>query len=863
MFNPLLMLNLARLPVPEDNAAIALRRLEAGERVELPDGSVTLPHTILEGHRFAVRSIRAGEPLLSWGLPFGLARTQISPGDYLCNEKILLTFAERRVGFHYPSVPNFSDHRVSFVFDETTFQPGQQVCAAESPRSFQGFLREGTRGAGTRNYVVVLGTTARTGSHAKSIAQQFKNVRASFPNIDGVVAIAHTEAAGPNHPNNFETTLRTLEGFLLNSNVAAFVALDLGMEPLTNAHLLNSLSHRKNLLDSIPHHFLTLDGNLSQGLARAAEAVAALLPQANACRRTVVSLRHLKIGLQCGGSDAFNGISANPLIGWIAKETLRHGGVANLCETDELIGAEPDILSNVRDVSTAYAFLRHRDQFQAWAHRHGHSADGNPSGGNLFRGLYNISIKSIGAARKRDPSVRLDYVIDFSEPMPEAGFYFMNSPGNDLESISGQVASGCNLILFATGNGSITNFPFVPTLKVMSTTNQFRGLSREMDFNAGRFLDGEPINALGAEAFEFAVEVASGRSSAGEKAGHSQVQLWRDWHLSLNSSSTNDTEGTAFFPAAVPPPLAGSVDVRRVCDWGVYLIVPTSLCSGQVAQKMVERFNKETSSYRFVTLPHTEGCGVSGGECERLLLSAMTGYLVHPGVRRALLLEHGCEKTHIDSFRNFMTTRSLDFASLGTASIQRDGGLERVTEKVRDWFDKTSDRSSSQSGICSSSFLRVGLLIPAHLDPHQGSRVREFIETLTASGVVVCPVETPWLDPLTTNPLDYGQPFSLPGLHFMHCPTQQPIEILSGLGATGVDVLVLFSDSHAWPAHPFIPTLQIGFTMEEGFDADFSHTNEEWLARVTEAAAGRMLPAMQARHQVSFQITRGYTGVSL
>ena len=144
---------------------------------------------------------------------------------------------------------------------------------------------------------------------------------------------------------------------------------------------------------------------------------------------------------------------------------VHHGGAANLAETDELIGAESYVLENARDLDTAHRFLDMVNRFQERASWHGTSAEGNPSGGNKYRGLYNIVLKSIGAARKRDPRVRLDYAIDYGAPMAESGYCFMDSPGNDLESIAGQVASGCNLIYFTTGNGSITNFPFVPTIR--------------------------------------------------------------------------------------------------------------------------------------------------------------------------------------------------------------------------------------------------------------------------------------------------------------------------------------------------------------------------------------------------------------
>lgn len=162
----------------------------------------------------------------------------------------------------------------------------------------------------------------------------------------------------------------------------------------------------------------------------------------------------------------------------------------------------------------------------AW---HGANAEGNPSGGNKYRGLYNIILKSIGAARKKDPVTRLDYAIEYGEPMQETGYYFMDSPGNDLESIAGQVASGCNLIFFATGNGSMTNFPFVPTIKVVTTTRRFQLLAKDMDVNAGLYQDGMSMDELGSQTLNLTVEIASGQRSVGEKAGHAQVQIWRNW----------------------------------------------------------------------------------------------------------------------------------------------------------------------------------------------------------------------------------------------------------------------------------------------------------------------------------------------
>ena len=850
----------ARLPATGDNAAIATRTLDAG--AELNDGQTTfrLSQTVLEGHRFAVRTIRAGELILSWGLPFGRALSDIAPGDYLCNRKMLDTLHQRHVPFTPPAERNFEDYTAPFVLDEKHFVPRPALPHVETPATFLGFDRGTHRDGGTRNYLVILGTSALTGSHARQLADRFAR-RAVLPHFDGVVAIAHTEGAGPGRALNHDLTVRTLAGFLANPNVGAFIALDQGSEPLNNPELRAALDQRLGKdAARVPELWLSLGEDPKASLARATDWITATLPQLAATPRVELPLSHLKIGLQCGGSDAFNGISANPLIGWIAYETVRHGGIANLCETDELIGAEPDVLANVKDAATAREFLRHRDEFQKRAAWHGHSAEGNPSGGNLFRGLYNISIKSIGAARKRHPDLRLDEVIDFAEPMPQPGFYFMNSPGNDLESIAGQVASGCNLILFATGNGSITNFPFVPTLKVMTTTARFNLLRAEMDINAGRYLDGESMETLGQEAFQFSIATASGLRTAGEKAGHAQVQLWREWRQD-GTHPTPAAFGASRVPITLPSPTAAptrdweSVQVpvsqinNRLASRRVRLILPTSLCSGQVAGLIAAKLRTDDPSVTYVALPHTEGCGVSGGECERLLLSVMSGYLCHPAVEAALLLEHGCEKTHNDAFRSFLTEHGIDTTRFGYASIQADGGLEKVTARIQNWF-RSLPANTSTSAQRPLTQLRLGILSshpPATSEP---AALAQSLLALANSGSLVMCENDPLLALMGVRSapnLDYGQPATQPGLSIMHAPTPNMIERLTGLGATGVDAIVIVDNALPWPAHPFIPTQQIKWSETPQIQTAYA----KLISQATTTAA------------TAFQITRGQTGISL
>jgi altronate dehydratase len=621
-------------------------------------------------------------------------------GDYICNARMLDALEERRLPFALPTVPNFENFRAPFNLDVEEFDPGNQIPLSDEGKTFDGFLRPGGRGAGTRNFIVVLGTTSRTASFARTLASRFAGVTKEYPNISGVVPIAHTEGGGGLRPNNFDLLLRTLAGFLINPNVAAFIAIDYGTEILTNAMLREYLELKGSGFREMPHAFVTLKEGFEEELKRLQQTIEGWLPVVNQSAPTPQPLSRLKIGLQCGGSDAFSGVSANPLLGIMSRELVRHGGAANLAETDELIGAETWILSNVRDLETARKFLHKIDEFQQRASWHGHSAEGNPSGGNLFRGLYNISIKAIGAARKKDPSVRLDYVIDYGAPMPEPGFYFMDSPGNDLESIAGQVASGCNLILFATGNGSITNFPFVPTIKVMTTTARFNLLRREMDFNAGRYLDGESLEDLGLEAFEQMLSTASGEMTAGDRAGHSQAQIWREWRQTGPSEYPNRAETFNGLPLRLesgrnprdrPERLLLYRTHRGLARERVGLIMPTSLCAGEIAKMIARKLNEDCqgtprSHARYVALAHTEGCGNSAGVSEEILLRTMTSHLRHPSVSRALLLEHGCEKTHNDAMRNVLESQGARAADFGWASVQSDGGIASVVAKAVAFF---------------------------------------------------------------------------------------------------------------------------------------------------------------------------------
>ncbi|HEY0127909.1 MAG TPA: UxaA family hydrolase, partial [Rubrobacteraceae bacterium] len=538
-----------------------------------------------------------------------------------------------------------------------------------------------------------------------------------------IVCVAHTEGGEERTPNNLDLLLRTLSGFMVNPNVGAVLVLDHGgKEVVTNRMLGAYLQEHLYPIDDLPHEFISLEGSFRRDLERAKSVVQGWLEEVDAAQRTEEPASELRIGLQCGGSDAFSGVSANPLVAWVSREVVRNGGIANLAETDELIGAEHFVLENVKDLETARRFLSTVERFKERVSWHGQTAEDNPSGGNNYRGLYNISIKSLGAAMKKHHDVRIDRIIEYAERMDEGGFYFMDSPGNDLESVAGQVASGANMIFFTTGNGSITNFPFVPTIKFVTTTGRYELLSKDMDVNAGAYLDGTPMNELGRETFERTLEAASGERTVGERAGHSQVSIWRDWKQTSDENldllrDEQEPDGEPL-PVKSAPDLEFSFEAIK-CGRGpvldqVALVMPTSLCSGQISRRIANRLNEKDATQnrvtRFVALPHTEGCGVSAGSAEAIYSRTVLGHLANPTVRLALLLEHGCEKTHNDYFENRLAERGLDSDDFGWASVQLDGGIESVVEKVESWFSESLEASEDLGyATAGPGALRLGL----------------------------------------------------------------------------------------------------------------------------------------------------------
>lgn len=824
------------LPSDGDNAGIVTRRLEAGETVEIGGRPVTLRHAVLQGHRICTAPIARGEAVLSWGLPFGTALEDIRPGDYLCNAKARDVLMYRNPEDYDATL------RVNFEDRDTVAQRilpdapefGRNVADIADGLTFQGFDRGGARGWGTRNYLAVIGVTSRSRAAVLEAVRRLQQDHPAAGGFDGVVPIVHTEGGGAGPINNRSLLLRTLAGFAANPNLGAAIFLNDPAARISDEELRAEMASR-------PPCRVAFHTSDAAGLAPVLAEGAAMVADLAKMTRQAAPLSGLRLGLQCGGSDAFSGVTANQVLGKAVQSLIRRGGTANLAETDELIGAEQHVLQRVADRAVFDRFLDMQRRFKDYAAAHGQTAEGNVSGGNLYRGLYNITLKSIGAARKKDPATFIDYVIEYGEPMDRSGYCFMDSPGNDLESIAGQIASGANVVLFTTGNGSITNFPFVPTLKIVTTGERFRLLETDMDFDAGRVLEGETMDAAGARLFDLLLETASGESSKGERTGQYQTQIWRSAFFPEPQFAEPAYEGQ-------PLRLAGDDrQVRaRIADAPhVSLILPTSLCSGQVAEQIAAHLNEGDLPDRVVALPHTEGCGVSGGNSETLFRDAMIGYATHPLVSHCVFLEHGCEKTHNDYFRAALQDRGIDGAGFDWASIQLEGGIKAVSRHVETAILNAPERAPAKApvlvGICAARPV-------AGLDA--------LVDALLAEGIGVVMAGDAMGPPM----LAYAQTPTMAGLHVMDCSSSDWLEIATGLGAAGCRCLLAFPDAHPWQPHRFIPTLQVAPDDRAGFDLA---AGAPVLPRLLATLAGEYQPQAHPMPNVGFQISRGRFGVSL
>ena len=499
--NPFVRLN------PRDNVAVARTPLSAG-KFEFEGRELNLPQGVGAGHKIAVEEIPAGAAVLKYGEDIGTAREAIHPGELVHMHNLAFDVKGRQYEFatshtDLAHIPLLAEH------------------------SFLGYPRADGR-AGTRNYVAILGASNCASYATRLIAREFEKESFAGTGIDGVVSFPHVDGCGQAEGPDTQLLRRTLDGNADHPNVAAAVMIGLGCE-------VNQVSYYTRPEAAAngrsPRRGLTLQesGGTRKAVADGIKAVWELIGQVGRQQRVPCNVSKLVVALECGGSDAFSGITSNPAVGYCSDLLVKQGGTVCLAETTEIYGAEHLLTRRSVNREVGEKLLAMLDWYMDYVARFKDAPtfDSNPSPGNKAGGLTNIAEKSLGAVAKGGTS-NLTAVYDFAERITERGFVFMNTPGYDPTSVSGLAAGGCNVCLFTTGRGSAFGYPTVPVVKIASNSKTGKFMDEDMDINAGTIADGEEdIADVGTRMHRFMLEVASGKQTFSEALGYGEFIPWR------------------------------------------------------------------------------------------------------------------------------------------------------------------------------------------------------------------------------------------------------------------------------------------------------------------------------------------------
>lgn len=496
---------------PADSVAIALTDIPPGE-VAGPDGLRSLM-LIPKGHKLALVDAKEGQPVLKLGTVIGVASRPIQAGEHVHTHNL-----------HFIPSP------ASRAIQNPRGDAGRR--GNPFPRLFQGYVREDGR-VGTRNVLLVLATVNCSATVARRIAEAFRRSvdLSSYPTIDGVVALTHQHgcsfrADGP----GMDILRRTLGGYARHPNVAGTLVVGLGCEDNQVEAFLEAVGLTP--CERVRTLVIQQEGGTAATVAAGVEVLKAMLPMAARARREPVPASKLVVGLQCGGSDGFSAITANPALGAAADLVVAQGGTVILAETPEIYGAEHLLLQRAVRHEVGEKLLELITWWERSAAADRGSLDNNPSPGNKAGGITTILEKSLGAVAKAGSSP-LEDVVAYSEPVTTPGLVFMDSPGYDPVSATGQVASGANLICFTTGRGSCFGCAPTPSLKLATNTPLFRRMEGDMDLDCGTIAEGiETPQQTGERIFEAMLDLASGRRSKSEELGYGEEEFM-PWAMGL------------------------------------------------------------------------------------------------------------------------------------------------------------------------------------------------------------------------------------------------------------------------------------------------------------------------------------------
>jgi altronate hydrolase len=502
---------------PNDNVAVVKAKTEADLAVVLPNKHiVSLQSEIPLGHRFATREIPAGEFVLQYGQPIGTS-LGIEKGELVSHQNM--------------------SNEVPIVRDlpEDLHTPEPDYFTVTN--TFEGFKRADGR-IGTRNFVLIVPTSMCASHEATNIAlmSEFLHYkREIFPNVDGVVALPHNKGCGCQDGSNLDVMLRTLSNYADHPNVGGVILMDLGCEK-TNLQYVEKylLKREKEFAKPVYKIGIQEVGGTEKAIELGLKHVQEMLPIVNEANRETFPVSELILGVKCGGSDGFSGISANPSLGYTSDLLVRSKGTVLITEIPEFCGAEHIVANRAKDAETGRKVYETIDWYKNYASKFGAVLNENPSPGNIAGGLLNITIKSLGAMSKAG-TTRVEGVVEYAEVPKTRGVNLMQGPGYDQESTPGLVAAGATVVVFTTGRGTTIGNAIVPVIKLSSNTEIFNRMSGDIDVNAGGVIDGtETIEQVGTRLFEHIGKVASGEIQAkAEILKHREFQFWAEQTVSL------------------------------------------------------------------------------------------------------------------------------------------------------------------------------------------------------------------------------------------------------------------------------------------------------------------------------------------
>jgi altronate hydrolase len=497
---------------PEDTVGLLTRTAPAGTDVFADDLLLRLRDEVPGGHKVALRDIPAGAHVLRYGQVIGVATRAIVAGEHVHTHNLAYAHVER-----------------DYAFGQGT-STGSWGTAVQ-PASFDGLVRSDGRVA-TRNYIGILTSVNCSATVARIVASHFDDrseVMAAYPSVDGVLALTHGSGCGmAGSGEGFEILRRTLSGYAAHPNFAALLVLGLGCE----VNQVRSLTDGFDLPTDIPVLSMTIQemGGTRATVREATARIRELAEEANKVTRSPVCAGELVLGLECGGSDAYSGISANPALGVAADLLVQQGGTAVLGETPEIYGAEHLLTRRAASREVGERLVERILWWERYVSNCGASLDNNPSPGNKAGGLTTIIEKSLGAVAKGGSS-NLEAVYEYAESVKAKGLVFMDTPGYDPVSVTGMVAGGANVICFTTGRGSVFGSKPAPCIKIATNSETYRRMSDDMDINCGTILEGfSSVEESGREIFDLVLAVASGRRTKSEELGFGSEEF-APWQL--------------------------------------------------------------------------------------------------------------------------------------------------------------------------------------------------------------------------------------------------------------------------------------------------------------------------------------------